>query len=232
MIFIPRPTRYQDTDEVLKVPVTPQEKISALYLPNPNAAYTVLYIHGNAEDLGDVRPRLEQLQRYGFSVFAYDYRGYGTSDGQPSEQNAYQDAKAAYTYLTQSLGVQPNRLLVLGRSLGGGSAVYLATQRPIAGIILESTFTSPFRVIVPFPIVPFDKFTNLLRLQQVNVPVLVIHGEQDQVVPIQHGRQLFAAASDPKMSLWVDRAGHSDISQVAGDQYFQALTQFQTLLKD
>ncbi|WP_299409722.1 alpha/beta hydrolase [Acaryochloris sp. IP29b_bin.148] len=230
MIFLPQPTSYQDTDEILKLPITHKEKISALYLPNPQATLTLLYIHGNAEDLGDIRPRLEQLQQSGLNVFAYDYRGYGTSDGHPSEQNAYQDAQQAYSYLTQTLGVRPNRLLVHGRSLGGGSAVYLAARYPVAGIILESTFTSTFRVVVPFPLLPFDKFTNLDRLKQVKVPVLVMHGEQDQVIPIEHGRRLFEAVSGPKRSLWVAGAGHNNFPQVAGEPYFQALKEFQRLV--
>lgn len=230
MIFLPQPSSYQDTDEFLKLPVTAQERISALYLPNPSATFTLLYIHGNAEDLGDIRPRLEQLQQSGLRVFAYDYRGYGTSDGQPSEHNAYEDAKQAYAYLTQQLGVQPNRLLVQGRSLGGGSAVYLATQSPVAGVILESTFTSAFRVVLPFPILPFDKFTNLRRLQQVKVPVLVMHGEDDQVIPLEQGRQLYKAASAPKQFLWIPSAGHNNFPQIAGERYFQALAEFQNLV--
>jgi len=230
MIFLPRLSSYQDTDEMLKIPVTNTEEISALYLPNSQATFTLLYIHGNAEDLGDIRPRLEQLQQSGLSVFAYDYRGYGTSEGQPSEHNAYEDAQQAYAYLTKELGVEPHRLLVQGRSLGGGSAVYLAAQYPVAGVILESTFTSTFRVVVPFPILPFDKFANLDRLKQVQAPVLVMHGEADQVIPFQHGRQLFEAASEPKRSLWVAGAGHNNFPQVAGEQYFQTLAEFQRLI--
>lgn len=230
MIFLPQSPSYRDTDEVIKLPVTNQEEISALYFPNPDATFTLLYIHGNAEDLGDIRPRLEQLQQSGLSVFAYDYRGYGTSDGHPSESNAYEDAKQAYAYLTKELGVKPNRLLVQGRSLGGGSAVYLATQYPVAGVILESTFTSIFRVVVPIPILPFDKFTSLDRLKQVKAPVLVMHGENDQVIPIEQGRRLFEAASGPKRSLWVAEAGHNNFSQVAGEQYFQTLKEFQRLV--
>ena len=215
---------------MIKISVTDTEQISALYLPNPKAMLTVLYIHGNAEDMGDIRPRLEQLQQSGLSVFAYDYRGYGTSDGQPSEQNAYQDAKQAYDYLTQELGVTPQRLLVQGRSLGGGSAVYLASHYPVAGVILESTFTSAFRVVVPIPILPFDKFTSLNRLKRVKAPVLVMHGDQDQVIPFDHGRRLYAAASGPKQSLWVAGANHNNFLQIAGEQYFQALQTFQQLV--
>jgi abhydrolase domain-containing protein 17 len=231
MIFLPQPASYQDTKDVLKLSVTPSEKISALYLPNPQSAHTLLYIHGNAEDLGDIRPMLDRLHRWGFSVFAYDYRGYGTSDGHPSESNAYQDADAAYTYLTQQLKIPPQQIIVYGRSVGGGSAIELATRHPIAGLILESTFTSTFRVVVPFPLLPFDKFSNLDKLPKVRCPILVMHGQADQTIPIQHSQALYAAARGPKMSLWVADAGHNDFTEVAGERHHHALLSFQQLVK-
>jgi abhydrolase domain-containing protein 17 len=89
MIFLPQPSSYKDNKDIFKLPINQTEKISAIYLPNSESAYTLLYIHGNAEDLGDIRPLLYSFYSWGFSVFAYDYRGYGTSDGQPSEHNAY-----------------------------------------------------------------------------------------------------------------------------------------------
>lgn len=230
MMFLPQPASYQDTQEILKIPVTPTERISVLYLPNPKSIYTILFIHGNAADLGDVRPVLDNMQRWGFSVFAYDYRGYGTSDGQPSERNAYQDLDAAYTYLTQQLKVPPDRIIAYGQSLGGGSATDLAARHPIAGLILESTFTSAFRVVVPFPIPPFDKFTNRNKLKQVRCPVLVMHGEADTTIPFSHGQALYATAPEPKQHLWVAEVGHDFIGP-AGDRYWQALLSFQQLVK-
>ncbi|MGG6294703.1 alpha/beta hydrolase [Leptolyngbya sp. AN02str] len=231
MIFLPQPASYQDSDEILKISVSPTEQISAIDLPNPTAAYTVLYIHGNAEDLGMIRPVLERIHQWGFRVFSYDYRGYGTSDGRPSERNAYQDAEAAYTYLTQQLNIPPNRIIVYGRSVGGGSATELATRYPVAGLILESTFTSAFRVVVPFPLLPFDKFPNLAKLSEVNCPVLVIHGKADQTIPIEHGKALFESAKEPKLSLWVEDAEHNDVMWIAGDRHQQALATFQKLIQ-
>jgi pimeloyl-ACP methyl ester carboxylesterase len=102
---ISQPSRDRDTEEILKILVNQTEKISAIYLPNSESAYNLLYIHGNAEDLGDIRPLLYSFYSWGFSVFAYDYRGYGTSDGYPSEHNADRDADAAYNYLTQQLKI-------------------------------------------------------------------------------------------------------------------------------
>ncbi len=228
---MPQPVSYQDTTDILKLPVTHNEQISAIYLPNSQAAFTVLYIHGNAEDLGDIRPVLSRLHQQGFNVFAYDYRGYGTSNGTPGEANAYRDAEVAYAYLTKQLNIPADRIIVYGRSLGGGSATEIATRYPVAGLILESTFTSAFRLFMPVPILPFDKFTNLDKLKKVHCPVLVMHGQADRLIPIQQGRSLYEAASEPKMSLWVADAGHNDFADVAGDRYRQTLLSFQQLVK-
>ncbi|HEY9645191.1 MAG TPA: alpha/beta hydrolase [Chroococcidiopsis sp.] len=231
MIFLPPPASYLDSPDILKLPVNDREHISALYLPNPKARYTLLYIHGNAEDLGQVRPVLDRLHEWGFSVFAYDYRGYGTSLGTPGEAHAYEDAEAAYAYLTQQLKIAPAQIIVYGRSVGGGSATELATQQPIAGLILESSFTSAFRVVLPVPLLPFDKFTNLDKLQAIHCPILVIHGAADTTIPIAHGQRLYAAAHAPKQSLWVDGAGHDDLTWVAGDRHRQSLLAFQDLVE-
>ena len=229
-IFLPQPSSYQDSSDILKLTTPDQIKLSAIYLPNPASSYTILYTHGNAEDLGDIRPVLQQLQNIGFSVFAYDYRGYGTSQGTPSERHAYRDIDTAYDYLTQKLHVPTQQIIAYGRSVGGGSAVDLAARKPVAGLIMESCFTTAFRVIVPIPILPFDKFRNINKIRKVNCPVLVMHGKADEVIPFQHGEKLFAAAREPKLSLWVDEAGHNDFMWVAGDRYAKTLREFAQLL--
>ncbi|PZO42513.1 MAG: alpha/beta hydrolase [Shackletoniella antarctica] len=231
MIFLPPPASYSDTEAILKVPVTADQDISAIYLANAEADYVLLYIHGNAEDLGDIRPVLERLYAWGFGVFAYDYRGYGTSDGSPSEANAYEEVIAAYTYLIEQLGIPPERIIVYGRSVGGGPATALAANYAVAGLILESSFTSAFRVIAPFPVLPFDKFPNLDNLREVQAPVLVLHGEADATIPIDHGRALYEAAPDPKLSLWVSEAEHNDFTWVAGDRHREALLELQQLIE-
>ena len=229
-IFLPQPSSYSDTSDILKITTHDQIQLSAVYLPNPASKYTIVYIHGNAEDLGDIQPVLQYLQNIGFSVFAYDYRGYGTSQGKPSERHAYQDTVTAYNYLIQQLGVPPQRIIAFGRSVGGGSAVDLATRKPLAGLIMESCFTSAFRAVIPFPILPFDKFRNIDKIKKVNCPVLVMHGKADEVISFQHGQKLFAAVSEPKLSLWVDQAGHNDLMWVAGEQYAATLRKFVQLV--
>ncbi|WP_228060732.1 MULTISPECIES: alpha/beta hydrolase [unclassified Coleofasciculus] len=230
MIFVPQPSSYQDTRDIIKLTTTDGFQLSAVYLPNPAATYSILYVHGNAEDLGDIQPVLQKLHSIGFSVFAYDYRGYGTSQGSPSERHAYQDIDTAYIYLTQQLGVPPEKIIAYGRSVGGGSAVDLAARQPIAGLIVESAFTSAFRVILPIPLLPFDKFPNIDKIKQVNCPVLVIHGKADEIIPFSHGQNLFAAAPEPKLSLWVDDASHNDLMWVAGEEYEEILREFKQLV--
>ncbi len=123
MIFLPQPSRYQDSSAIIKLTSGDGITISAVYLPSSQSGYTILYSHGNAEDLGNIQPVLQHLHQIGFSVFAYDYRGYGTSRGRPSERNAYKDIDSAYNYLTQQLGIPPERIIAYGRSVGGGPAV-------------------------------------------------------------------------------------------------------------
>jgi fermentation-respiration switch protein FrsA (DUF1100 family) len=230
MIFLPQAPSYTDTPEILKIPVNDQERLSAIYLPHPHAQYTLLYIHGNASDLGNIRPLLERLRGYGFSVFAYDYRGYGTSDGFPSEQRAYQDAEVAYQYLIQQLKIPAHQVILYGHSLGGGLVTDLATRHPVAGLILEGTFTSTFRVVVPFPLLPFDKFPNLQKIRNVHCPVLIMHGGVDAIIPLQHSQTLYKAAREPKRFLEIPEAGHDDLPEVGGERYQKALLSFQDLV--
>lgn len=191
-------------------------RISAVYLPNPDARFTPLCTHGNAEDIGQTVRVLDLMRQHGFAVFAYDYRGYGTSEGTPSEARCYQDADAIYQYLVETLHVPPDRIIIYGRSLGGAMATYTASRHPAAGLILESSFTTAFRVVTRVPLTPFDKFRNVDRIGQVRCPVLIIHGRQDEVIPFAHGEQLFAAANQPKLNLWVDAAHHNDLPWTAG----------------
>jgi abhydrolase domain-containing protein 17 len=231
-IFLPQSASYKDSPKILKLRSTKGNMISALYLPNPSAKFTLLVSHGNAEDLGDDRDWLEELRRAGFSVFAYDYQGYGTSQGKPSEKGAYDDENAAYDYLTVNLRIPPDHLVVLGRSVGSGPAVRLAARRPVAALILQSPFLSAFRVLTQVPILPFDKFSNYKEIGRVQSPLLIIHGTEDSVIPIWHGRKLFELANQPKQFLAIQGADHNDLDMVAGPRYAQALQAFAVSLKE
>jgi abhydrolase domain-containing protein 17 len=231
MIFLPPPPGYQDTRDVLKVPTKNGEHIAAIYLVNPAATYTLLLSHGNAEDLGSVRPLLPGLANLGFSVFAYDYRGYGLSQGKPSERHVYADIDGAYDYLTGKRGVVPDRIVAYGRSLGAGASVDLAARRPVGGVILESPFLTAFRVMTRVPLFPFDKFRNVDKIGRVRCPLLILHGEADEIVPFWHGRRLFDQAPGRKMFVAIPGAHHNDLMWVAGARYGQALRDFEDLLR-
>ena len=226
LIFQPPTAGYQDTSEIIKLGSANGMKISAVHFSNPQAQYTILYSHGNAEDLGYIWSVLRDIRDIGFAVFAYDYQGYGTSQGKPSEYNVYRDIEAAYNYLTQQLRVPPKQIILYGRSVGGGPAIDLAARQSVGGLVVESSFVSVFRVLTRIPLFPFDKFVNVDKIGKVRSPVLVIHGKADRVVPFWHGEQLFAAANEPKLNFWVDGAGHNDLVDVAGDRYATTLRRF------
>jgi len=231
MIFLPPPASYRDSGEIRKLTSAGGVELSAVHLPNPAAEYTILYSHGNAEDLGLIAPLLDRIREWGFSVFAYDYRGYGTSRGTPSEHGAYADVDAAFAHLTRTLEVPPRRIIAYGRSLGGGAAVDLARRERLAGLVVESGFVTAFRVMTRVPLLPFDEFRNIDKIPRVRCPVLVMHGTRDEIIPLAHGRRLFEAAPEPKRFLWVEGAGHNDFMLVAGERQGQALREFAALLR-
>ena len=230
IIFQPQQAGYRDHPGIVRLTSSDGARLSATYLPNREAEFTVLFSHGNAEDIGDVQPLLERIRAAGFAVFAYDYQGYGTSEGKPSERHAYDDENAAYHFLVESLHVQPNRIIAFGRSLGSGPACDLASRHPVAGLILESAFTSAFRVMTRVRILPFDKFNNLRKIKSVHRPVLIVHGTEDSVINISHGKELFAAANEPKQALWVEGANHNDVAFIGGTRYSDTLKAFAMLI--
>jgi fermentation-respiration switch protein FrsA (DUF1100 family) len=229
LIFQPPAASYGDSDRIIKLTSADGARISAVHLRNPSSRYTILFSHGNAEDLGHLMPMLEEIRGLGFSVFAYDYRGYGTSAGTATEENAYRDMDAAYDYLV-SAGVPADRIIAHGRSLGGAVAIDLASRRPVAGLIVESSFVTAFRVMTGIPLFPIDRFRSLAKIGRIRRPILVIHGTRDGVIPFRHGRRLHEAANGPKLSFWVEGAGHNDLFDVAGRRYGQALLELAALI--
>jgi fermentation-respiration switch protein FrsA (DUF1100 family) len=204
-------------------------EIALVHLPNPGARFTIWFFHGNAEDLGDLEPWLRMLRDAGYSVLAFDYPGYGVSGGSSSEAAIYTAARAARRYLREHLGVSPQQTLIYGRSLGGGPAMQMAAEEAPAGLVLQSTFTSVYRVLTRVRVLPFDFFENERKLARVSCPVLVMHGRRDEIIPFAHGRTLFATAPEPKRSFWVPDAAHNDFLLVAGNGFWVALREFSEL---
>ena len=230
MIFLPPKPSYEESSEIIRIQAENGVEISALYLSNPNSEFTILFSHGNAEDLGDIRDFLEIMQIKGYSVFAYDYRGYGTSGGRPSEKNAYKDIDAVYEYLVKQLNVSADRIIAHGRSVGAAVAIDLASRRKLAGLIIESSFVSAFRAVTRIRVAPFDKFDNINKIKKVECPVLVIHGKDDRIIGLWHSEKLFESANKPKLKFWVDGAGHNNLLMKAGIRYWDIIDEFTAVI--
>ena len=232
MIFLPPPATYRDAAGVVKLETDDGASISALYLKNPAAEYTILFSHGNACDLGGMVPFLQRMRAAGFSVMAYDYHGYGTSTGKPTERNTYRDIDAAWRYLVSDRKTPPSKIILHGQSVGAGPAVDLAAREEAGGVIVESGFVSAFRVMTRWPILPFDKFKNLSKIDDVNCPVMVIHGTHDGIIAPWHAQKLYDRAREPKRAVWVKGAGHNNLVHIAGEAYWEQLRGFAAELPD
>jgi len=196
----------------------------------PQQAVTCLFFHGNA---GNINNRLEKIQMLfdlGMNVFIFDYRGYGISQGCPSEKGIYLDAMAAFDYLTGRRDIRHDRILAYGASLGGAAATELALHRPVKGLVLHSTFTSAKDVgkkILPFAprfLIRTDMGV-IGRVPQISIPKLIIHSPQDEVIPYEMGERLFEAAAGPKEFLRLDGA-HNDNHVASYDVYMKGMREF------
>ncbi|HEV2059174.1 MAG TPA: alpha/beta fold hydrolase [Solirubrobacteraceae bacterium] len=181
----------------------------------------VLLCHGNAGNVSDRVLHAEVLTAVGFDVLLFDYRGYGFSSGVPDEQGTYRDARAALGCLLAQPDVDPARVLYVGESLGGAVALELALAHPPAGLVLLSAFTSVRDMarlhyrLIPAAVVP-DAYPSLRLVAALRAPLLVLHGEEDMIVPVEHARALFDAAPAPKRLRVLRGVGHNDIVTLAG----------------
>lgn len=227
VIFVPPAPSYREGPGVYRIALPNGERVGVLAVTNAAPApRTILYVHGNAEDLGHVRFLLEDYRAHGFDVYGVDFRGYGISDGRPGARRALEDVEAAYDHLVRERGLAPERIIVHGRSVGAAMAIHLAAHRPVGGLIVESGFVTAFRVRTVIPIVPFDKLRNNRWIRDVRAPVLFIHGEADRIIPPRHGKQLYDLAPGPKSAWWVPGAGHNDLYEVAGAAYWTQIAAF------
>ena len=203
------------------------------YCPSESPRAVVLFAHGNAGDITYRTDIARRLQRMGLSVFLFDYRGYGRSEGKPNEEGVLLDARAARGRLAELAGVVQQDIVLMGRSLGGAVAVDLAAQEGARGLILENTFTSmPDVAAVHYPWLPVRTFMrtrldSVSKLPSYRGPILQSHAEHDSIIPLQLGRRLFdAARADDgyeKTFFTVERADHNDPHP---REYYLVLDQF------
>jgi uncharacterized protein len=204
--------------------------IHGWHITQPEATQTLLYLHGNAGNLESRRGIFARLAALKLDILAIDYRGYGKSDGEPSEAGLYADALAAHAWLLER--TQDDRIFVYGESIGGGPACELAATRPVGGLILQSTFTNiADMAALSFPGLPVrwlvrTKFDNLAKLPRVTAPKLLIHSRGDEMIPFSMAERLFAAAAAPKQQLWLERSRHNDLFALDGAAVLESLRAF------
>ena len=208
-------------------------RLHGWYIPAQDARGSVLFFHGNA---GNISGRLESIMIFNelrLNVFIFDYRGYGRSEGKPTEAGTYKDAIAAWRYLTEVQDENPRDIILFGRSLGGGVAAWLASEVDAGGVVLESTFTSTADLAAE--IYPFIPVRWLLRIHypvidyidQIRMPVMIAHSRGDEVIPFHHGRKLYEAASEPKYKMEL-QGGHNDGFILTGRRYLDEWDRFLT----
>jgi len=178
---------------------------------------TLLSFHGNAGTMANRAQYFAALTNAGFGLLAIDYRGYGASEGSPSEQGLYQDARAAVGYATHMLHLPVNKIVLYGESIGTGVAVQMGTEFPAGAVVLQSPYTSIEAIAKGrYPFLPVhmlleDRFDSISKVERIHAPLLVIHGEGDTIIPVQEGKTLFARANNPKEIVFFPQ-GHNDLS--------------------
>ena len=208
-------------------------RLNGWFVPYLGAQTTLLWSHGNA---GNISHRLENIKllhgKVKINIFIFDYRGYGRSEGKTSEEGTYRDGEAALRYLRAREDVDPKRIVFFGRSLGAAVAADLATREKCLALILETPFASireMARIAIPFlPIGPLlhTRYNVVEKIKGVQAPLLILHGDKDEVIPFEQGKKVFEAAREPKEFYTIRGAHHNDTYIVGGDAYFAALKDF------
>ena len=221
-MYFPDPTRITpgeaglDGIEEIEIAVADDVTLVAWHGPAKDDKPTILYFHGNGANAANRAPKIETIRENGFGVFYLNNRGYGGSGGRPTEANNVADAIAAHDHLT-GLGVPADRIVAYGESLGSGQAVRLAMKKPVAAVVLEAPLTSTVDVArstyfwLPLGLLITDTYNNERNIGFVTAPVLVLHGEQDAVIPVEMGWRIYRAANEPKRIELFPEGAHSDL---------------------
>jgi len=205
--------------------------ISGWYIPAEHEKGVLLFCHGNA---GNISHRLESINIFhslDISVLIFDYRGYGKSEGKPSEKGTYLDAEAAWDYLVDIKNKSPEKIILFGRSLGAAIAADIALKKSPAGLIMESSFLSvpeigkKYYPWVPVKLLSKFDYSTIEKIHVISCPKLIIHSPDDEIVPFEHGKSLFEKALQPKEFLQI-KGGHNEGFLISGDLYQEGLKSF------
>ncbi len=224
---VPIPSTYELSSEFSRIN-TKKETSIALFREGEiiSPKWTILYSHGNGEDLGKIKNTFKKWKGHPWEFIAYDYPGYGMSEGKPSEQGCYEAIDSIFHHLTETLGRPPEKIIAWGRSLGTGPSCYLASRQRLGGLILETPFLSAFRTVTEIPVLPWDYFENISLAEDINLPSLIIHGRWDEVVPFRQGKKLHSLLPEPKTFIEIENASHNDLEEAGGESYRAGIENF------
>lgn len=227
----PSPPMYTRDPNLLWLTTAGQESIPAFYIYKEGAYFTLLFSHGNAEDLGIIVSYLREVSsKANVNIFAYEYTGYGMSTGRPKEDSVYQDIEAALKYVQEDIGTPWNQIVPYGRSIGTGPTCHIATRTAVRGVVLQSPMMSIYRIPFHFRFsLPGDMFANIDKVKHMCCPVFIIHGTRDEIVPVWHGQGLHSACMKRGIAHkphWISGGDHNNIESQAGDIFFDELVRF------
>jgi uncharacterized protein len=234
---------YPDTGDLLPVASLPAdveeiyvstedgERLQCYWIARPRSDRVLLYFHGNAGNIGQRLSELRALADLGLNVLGVGYRGYGKSSGRPSENGIYADGRAALRFVTEQKGFAPERVLLLGRSIGSTVAVEIAREQPLGAVILVTPLTSGedmvrasgLRALARFI---GDRFNNLRKIDELRAPLLILHGTEDDITPFWMGLKLYGRAPEPKHFVTLEDRGHNDIGRAGHNAYWDAIAAF------
>jgi fermentation-respiration switch protein FrsA (DUF1100 family) len=224
------PASLNITFEDVNITTPDKFKINGWFIPRNNAKRTVLFCHGNAGNIGDRLDKINMFQEIGFNVLIFDYRGYGRSQGRPSEKGLYLDTRAAYEYLLNERKIIPDEIILYGESLGNAAVIDLASKRQVKAVILEGAFSSGKDMAgTLYPFIPAflfsDIFNSIQKIKKINAPKLFLHSVDDEIVPYKIAKKLFESAQEPKYFVELN-GSHNDAFLESKDKYLSAIISF------
>ena len=223
----PRDSSYERDQDFRFVGSPDGTQVNVFWVKGKVAKKTVLYLCGRSEDLGLAMPLLRSYQLRGFNVASFEYRGFGYTKGKPKQASLFEDGLAVFDFIVSETGGNESNIILHGRSIGGAIALEIATRRDPGAIIMESSFTSAYNVLLGMDWIPGDLYRNKAKADRVDCPVLFIHGENDSIVPLGDAVDLTNSFNQDRVERYfVPNAGHFDLRDMAGTGYWSSMDSF------
>ncbi len=235
-VNVPDPRQLPTGIEEFYISTDDGQHIQCYWLARPSSDWVLIYFSGNSGNLSYRIPELMHLADLDVNVLGAGYRGFGKSTGRPSEKGIYTDGRAALKNVLAQRGFRKDQVILMGFSLGTAVAVEIAKEQPLGGLILVTPLTSGKAMARthgygPLTLFVGRAFDNLRKIDQIRCPLLILHGTSDEVVPLSMGRQIYAAAPQPKQMVIIEGGRHNDLADFAPEAYLGAIKDFVTELK-